>query len=73
MTEFTEIMMTQKWSRFGQRTLALVVLAAFTCRGLSSVDPSPGLGDCGEQSVTAFGFHRIWVSNIIQTPHGPRD
>src|SRR3984893_8355853 len=29
-------MMTQKWSRFGQRTLALDALVAFTCLGLSS-------------------------------------
>ena len=28
--------MTQKWSRFGQRTLALDALVAFTCLGLSS-------------------------------------
>ena len=59
MTELTEIMMTQKWSRFGQRTLALVALVACTCLGFSSSGVMAQNSKTAEDKLEDFDLNKL--------------
>ena len=71
MTELTEIMMTQKWSRFGQRTLALVALVACTCLGLSSGGVMAENSKTAEDKLEDFDRNNFDRSNNIDNKWFP--